>query len=71
MPPERETTPFFAIVDRKEAINFAIKTAQAGDLVLLAGKGHETTQVIGDKELPFNEVEIAREALERWRKNSN
>jgi UDP-N-acetylmuramoyl-L-alanyl-D-glutamate--2,6-diaminopimelate ligase len=71
MPPERETTPFFAIVDRKEAINFAIKTAQAGDLVLLAGKGHEKTQVIGDKELPFNEVEIAREALERWRKNSN
>ncbi len=71
MPPERETTPFFAIVDRREAIHFAIKTAQPGDLVLLAGKGHEKTQVIGDQELPFNEVEIAREALEQCRKNSN
>ena len=71
MPPDRETTPFFAMIDRREAINFAIKTAQPGDLVLLAGKGHEKTQVIGDQELPFNEVEIAREALERCRKNSN
>jgi UDP-N-acetylmuramoyl-L-alanyl-D-glutamate--2,6-diaminopimelate ligase len=71
MPPERATTPFFAIVDRKEAIQFAIKTAQPGDLVLLAGKGHEKTQVIGHRELPFDEVAIAREALERCRKNLN
>jgi UDP-N-acetylmuramoyl-L-alanyl-D-glutamate--2,6-diaminopimelate ligase len=35
--------------------------------VLLAGKGHEKTQVIGGRELPFDEVEIAREALERRR----
>ena len=54
-------------VDRKEAIEFAIKKAEPGDLVLLAGKGHEKTQVIGSQELPFDEAEIAREALERRR----
>lgn len=57
----------FAILDRKEAIQFAIKKAEAGDLVLLAGKGHEQTQTIGSQELPFDEAAIAREALERRR----
>jgi UDP-N-acetylmuramoyl-L-alanyl-D-glutamate--2,6-diaminopimelate ligase len=63
----RDRTSCFAIVDRREAIEFAVKTAEPGDLVLLAGKGHEKTQVIGGRELPFDEVEIAREALERRR----
>jgi UDP-N-acetylmuramoyl-L-alanyl-D-glutamate--2,6-diaminopimelate ligase len=62
---------FFTIVDRREAIQFAIKTAKPGDLVLLAGKGHEKTQVIGSRELPFDEVMIAREALERCRRKSS
>ena len=57
----------FAIVDRKEAIHFAIRKAEPGDLVLLAGKGHERTQTIGREELPFDEAAIAREALERRR----
>ena len=57
----------FAIVDRTEAIQFAIRKAEPGDLVLLAGKGHEQTQVIGSEELPFDEAAIAREALERRR----
>jgi UDP-N-acetylmuramoyl-L-alanyl-D-glutamate--2,6-diaminopimelate ligase len=57
----------FAIVDRKEAISFAISRAEPGDLVLLAGKGHEKSQVIGSNELPFDEAAIAREALERRR----
>ena len=57
----------FAIVDRKEAIQFAIKKAEPGDLVLLAGKGHEQTQMIGSDELPFDEAAIARAALERRR----
>jgi UDP-N-acetylmuramoyl-L-alanyl-D-glutamate--2,6-diaminopimelate ligase len=57
----------FTILDRKEAIQFAIRKAEAGDLVLLAGKGHEQTQVIGSQQLPFDEAAIAREALERRR----
>jgi UDP-N-acetylmuramoyl-L-alanyl-D-glutamate--2,6-diaminopimelate ligase len=57
----------FTIVDRKEAIQFAIRKAKPGDLVLLVGKGHEQTQVIGGEDLPFDEAAIAREALERRR----
>ena len=56
-----------SIVDRKEAIQFAIRKAEPGDLVLLAGKGHEQSQTIGGQELPFDEAAIAREALERRR----
>ncbi len=57
----------FTILDRKEAIQFAIRKAEPGDLVLLVGKGHEQTQVIGSQQLPFDEAAIAREALERRR----
>ena len=57
----------FAIVDRKEAIQFAVRKAEPGDLVLLAGKGHEQSQTIGGQELPFDEAAIARDALERRR----
>jgi UDP-N-acetylmuramoyl-L-alanyl-D-glutamate--2,6-diaminopimelate ligase len=65
--PASDVRKTFAIVDRKEAIQFAIDTAQVGDLVLLAGKGHEKSQTIGREERPFDEAEIAREALERRR----
>ena len=64
---DRQPGTFFAIVDRGEAIEQAIGMAEPGDLVLLAGKGHEKTQVIGNQELPFDEVEIARAALDRRR----
>ena len=67
---DRDRGTFFTIVDRTEAIDRAIKMAQPGDLVLLAGKGHEKTQVIGTLERPFDEVEIAREALQRRRTSS-
>lgn len=56
---------YAVIEDRKEAIRFALKAAQIGDLVVIAGKGHETTQTIKDKVYPFDDkrlaVEIARE----------
>jgi UDP-N-acetylmuramoyl-L-alanyl-D-glutamate--2,6-diaminopimelate ligase len=64
---ERDEKKTYSVVDRKEAIEFAIRKAQPGDLVLLAGKGHEKTQTIGSQELPFDEAAIAREALERRR----
>jgi UDP-N-acetylmuramoyl-L-alanyl-D-glutamate--2,6-diaminopimelate ligase len=66
-PASDRTAATFAIVDRKEAIQFAIKKAEPGDLVLLAGKGHEHSQTIGGQERPFDEAAIAREALERRR----
>lgn len=71
LPPDRigpkgqgpKATPCLAIVDRKAAIERAIRDARPGDLVLVAGKGHEKYQVIGDRTLPFDDVEVARAAL--------
>jgi UDP-N-acetylmuramoyl-L-alanyl-D-glutamate--2,6-diaminopimelate ligase len=54
-----------AVVDRAEAIEQAVLRAGAGDLVLIAGKGHEKYQQIGDRVLPFDDVEVARHALAR------
>ncbi|MBI2186679.1 MAG: UDP-N-acetylmuramoyl-L-alanyl-D-glutamate--2,6-diaminopimelate ligase [Acidobacteria bacterium] len=51
------------IVDRRDAILYAVREASAGDLVLVAGKGHEKYQEIGGTRLPFDDVAVAREAL--------
>ena len=58
------------IVDRRAAIARAIELARPGDVVLVAGKGHEKYQVIGDRTLPFDDVAVAREALVRRRSKS-
>jgi len=50
--------------DRQTAIARAVGIARAGDLVLIAGKGHETTQTIGDQVLPFDDRAVARTLLE-------
>lgn len=52
------------VEDRKKAIFKAIGLAKTGDLVLIAGKGHETYQVIGDKVLEFDDRKIALEAIQ-------
>lgn len=51
------------ITDRTEAIAYALKTAQKGDTVLLAGKGHETYQVIGKERVHYDEREIVAQLL--------
>ena len=50
--------------DRRAAIAQAFRYARAGDVVVIAGKGHETTQTTGDKIVPFSDVTVARELLE-------
>ncbi len=50
------------VADRREAIYGAIKGLEAGDILVIAGKGHEKIQIIGDKTLPFDDAEVAREA---------
>jgi len=56
---------YVTIIDRKEAIDYAIQKADPGDVVLIAGKGHETEQIIGDKVFPFDDRSVAREAIKR------
>ncbi|NCZ92005.1 MAG: UDP-N-acetylmuramoyl-L-alanyl-D-glutamate--2,6-diaminopimelate ligase, partial [Actinobacteria bacterium] len=51
------------IVDRREAIEFAIREARPGDAVVIAGKGHESTQTIGETVVDFDDVLVAREIV--------
>jgi UDP-N-acetylmuramoyl-L-alanyl-D-glutamate--2,6-diaminopimelate ligase len=61
--PPRAATPWVAEVDRRRAIEKAVRTAKPGDLVVIAGKGHEKYQIIGDRTLAFDDVEVAQAAL--------
>ncbi len=56
--------PYLINSDRREAIHQAISKAKANDVVIIAGKGHETYQIIGSDKFHFDDREIAREALE-------
>lgn len=58
-----DRTKYSLIPDRREAINYAIKMAEPGDVVLIAGKGHETYQLVQDKVLHFDDREVASEIL--------
>ncbi len=58
------TDDYEKIVDRKEAIFRAVAIAKAGDSVVIAGKGHEDYEIFKDKTIHFDDVEVAKEALE-------
>jgi UDP-N-acetylmuramoyl-L-alanyl-D-glutamate--2,6-diaminopimelate ligase len=60
MPGEPETEP-----DREAAIAAALERAGEGDIVVIAGKGHEQGQEFADRVVPFDDREVAREALRR------
>ncbi len=54
---------YVKLTDRREAIFHAIAEAREGDVVLIAGKGHETYQIIGQHKIHFDDHEVAREAM--------
>ncbi|MDI6640781.1 MAG: UDP-N-acetylmuramoyl-L-alanyl-D-glutamate--2,6-diaminopimelate ligase [Elusimicrobiota bacterium] len=56
---------FTIIIDREEAIKKAIEIAKSGDIVLIAGKGHEKYQIIGDKLVPFEDKEVVKRFLSK------
>ncbi len=53
------------LVDRALAIELAISEARPGDVVVIAGKGHETHQIVGERRLPFSDVAVAQTALDK------
>lgn len=59
----RYDTPHLAEPDRERAIKKAIESAGPGDVVILAGKGHETYQILRDGPIPFDDREVARRVL--------
>ncbi|SES69978.1 UDP-N-acetylmuramoylalanyl-D-glutamate--2,6-diaminopimelate ligase [Natronincola peptidivorans] len=67
---EEENGDYVAIIDRKKAIRYAIENSRKDDVILIAGKGHETTQIIGDEAIPFNEKEIVIELVSNDQKTS-
>ena len=56
-------TPYVVVENRVEAIGYAIDHAQSGDVIVLAGKGHETYQIIGTEKHHLDEREVVAEHL--------
>lgn len=62
---QRPHVQYRKVPDRREAIEEAVREARSGDIVLIAGKGHEDYQIIGTKKIHFDDREVARNAIER------
>jgi UDP-N-acetylmuramoyl-L-alanyl-D-glutamate--2,6-diaminopimelate ligase len=60
---------YTVIPDRRSAINKAVGLAEPGDIVLIAGKGHETYQILGGKTIAFDDRAVSREALDKMTMN--
>jgi UDP-N-acetylmuramoyl-L-alanyl-D-glutamate--2,6-diaminopimelate ligase len=57
---------YLKIADRHEAIKTAVMLAEVGDIILLAGKGHEDYQIVGTEKLPFNDKRVVKEYFEKF-----
>ncbi|ACL69660.1 UDP-N-acetylmuramoyl-L-alanyl-D-glutamate--2,6-diaminopimelate ligase [Halothermothrix orenii] len=64
-------TPYVKEPDRRKAIFSAINSARKDDMVIIFGKGHETYQIFKDKTIPFDDREVAREALKNRKKGED
>ncbi len=61
------TTNYIEIADREEAIKYGINNLKENDILLIAGKGHENYQIIGDKKIDFDDTEVASMSYQqRW-----
>jgi UDP-N-acetylmuramoyl-L-alanyl-D-glutamate--2,6-diaminopimelate ligase len=60
---EKPSGPEAVVVDRREAIGRALRAARPGDVVVIAGKGHETGQEFADRVIPFDDRDVARAGL--------
>lgn len=60
---DRSMGEYNMVADRREAINAAIKAARSGDIVIIAGKGHEREQIFRNRSITFDDSSVAREAL--------
>ena len=60
---KHEGHDFVRIPDRRDAMKYAFENARAGDVVLVAGKGHEPYLIVGDQYLPWDDRQVAREVL--------
>lgn len=67
---KEKNSPYQIIPDRREAINRAISTAKANDVVIIAGKGHETYQIVGGDKFHFDDREVAAESLSRLKEDA-
>jgi len=63
----RAHVEYHLVPDRREAIGVAVRLARTGDILLIAGKGHEDYQIIGTKKFHFDDREVAREAIQHLR----
>lgn len=68
---DRGSCPYDLIVDRREAIFRAIMQARPGDVIVIAGKGHETYQILPTGKIHFDDREVAREAMDERKKVRN
>lgn len=63
----RSHVEYHLVPDRREAIGMAVRLARTGDIVLIAGKGHEDYQIVGTKKVYFDDREVVREAIQQLR----
>jgi UDP-N-acetylmuramoyl-L-alanyl-D-glutamate--2,6-diaminopimelate ligase len=64
---KKSPVEWMAVPDRREAIERALGLARPGDTVVVAGKGHEEYQIIGDRTIPFNDRQVAGDWIQRHR----